>query len=136
MTTTNKAVVRRLYDEVLNNDRPEVADEIADPAFTIHGGVPGRPTGPDALRAVGRMLRAGFPDLHFTLDDVVAENDRVAVRWTMTGTHAGQYLGTPPTGRRIELHAIVIFRLAKGRLAELWPQVDDTGLERQLAGAR
>ncbi|WP_020574678.1 ester cyclase [Actinopolymorpha alba] len=132
MTISNRSVVRRFYDEVLNHDKPEVADEIVAPDFVVHGGLPNQATGPEALKATGRMLRSGFADLRFTIDDLVAEGDRVAVRWTMEATHTGDYFGIPATGRSIDLHAIVIFRVVNGQLTELWPLVDHPSLRRQL----
>lgn len=132
MTEQTKTVVRRLYDEVLNANLADVADEIATDDFVIRG-APNPATGPEALRATGQMLHAGFADLHFTIEDMVAEDDRVAVRWTMKGTHTGDYFGMPATGRSTEIRAIVIFRLVGDRLAELWPLIDIYGLRQQLA---
>jgi len=131
MSEQAKDVVRRLYDEVLNAHRPDVADEIATPDFVIRG-APNDAIGPEALKATERMLRGGFADLHFTIDDMVAEADRVAVRWTMRGTNTGDYFGMPATGRSTEIRAIVIFRLVGDRLAELWPLIDIYGLRQQL----
>lgn len=136
MTEENKAVVRRFYEQVLNQNRPEVAREIVAADFVVHGGVPGgAPSGPRALAGIGERLRAGFDNSTFEIDDLVAEGDRVAVRWTMRGTHTGEYFGIPPTGAGVALHAIVIFRVVEGRLAELWPLIDHPGLRRQIEAA-
>lgn len=135
MTEENKAVVRRCYEQVLNLNRPEVAQEIVASDFVVHGGPPGTPSGPRALTGIGERLRAGFDGSTFEIDDLVAEGDRVAVRWTMRGTHTGEYFGIPPTGARVALHAIVIFRVVDGQLAELWPLIDHPGLRRQIEAA-
>jgi steroid delta-isomerase-like uncharacterized protein len=134
MSDRTKNVVRRLYDELLNGNRLDVADQIATEDFAIHF-APNPATGPEALKATARMLHSGFPDLHFSIDDLVAEGDRVAVRWTMTGTHTGTYFGIPASGRSVELRAIVIFRLVDDRLAELWPLIDIYGLRQQIGAA-
>jgi predicted ester cyclase len=134
-SSSPRAIVERLYDEVFNHDRPEVADEIVAPDFVVHGGTPNTATGPEAIKATARLLRSGFADLRFTVDDLVAENDRVAVRWTMRGTHTGEFAGIPATGTAAELHAIVIGRVAGGQLTDLWPLIDHAGLRTQLAAA-
>jgi steroid delta-isomerase-like uncharacterized protein len=136
MIEKNKAVVRRFYDAVLNQGRAEVAEEIVAPDFSVHGGMPGTPAaGPSVLTTISQRLRAGFADTTFDIDDLIAEGDRVAVRWTMRGKHTGEYFGIAPTGAAIELHAIVVFRVVDGRLAELWPLVDHADLRRQIDAA-
>jgi steroid delta-isomerase-like uncharacterized protein len=130
----NRRVVRRYFDEVLNEGRLEVADELAGPGFVVHATGPvSSPTGPEGLKSIAGSLRARFPDIRFHVDDTVAEGDRVAVRWTFRGTNTGDAPGFPPaTGRPAVVTANVIFRLEDGRLAELWPVIDLLGLVRQL----
>jgi steroid delta-isomerase-like uncharacterized protein len=137
--TSNKAVVQRLYDEVLNQGRLEVVEELATPDYVTHSPSPSAPgpdaslRGPAALEATVVQVRSRFPDVRFAIEDMVAEHDRVAVRWTLRGTNTGDYPGFPPaTGRRVEVGAIVIYRLEGGRLAELWPVIDLLGMVRQL----
>ncbi len=129
-----KDTVTRLYDEVFNAARPEVADQIVAPAFVVHGTPRTDARGPEAIKATERLLRAAFPDLHFTLDDMIAEGDRVAVRWSMRGTHRAEFMGVPATGRQVCLQACVIFRIENGCIAELWPVIDHAGLLQQLHG--
>jgi steroid delta-isomerase-like uncharacterized protein len=129
----NKEVVRRLYEEVFNQNRPEVLDELVAPDFTVNDDVPGRPSGPAALAGTNTALHGGFPDLKFTIDDLVAEGDRVAVRWTMRGTNDGPWGGGTPTGKVIALHANLIFNLRDGKLTDAWPVLDQAGLAKQLA---
>lgn len=123
-TQTTKAVVQRLYDEVLTEGRLDVADELVAPDFVSHDGPATHVTGPESLKLTGRTLWAAFSDLRFDVEDLVAEGDRVAARWTMRGTHSGQFMGLPPTDQAISQQAIVIFRLEGDRLAELWAKLD------------
>jgi predicted ester cyclase len=90
------------------------------PDFLDHDPLPGQPAGADAGPYVVDAMHGAHPDLRFAIDDLVAEGDRVTIRWTLRGTRTGPLLGRPPTGRPVELQAIVIFRLAAGRLAERW----------------
>lgn len=75
---------------------------------------------------------SAFPDLHFTLDDMVAEGDKVAVRWTITGTHKGGFMGIPPTNKEVTSWGIEIYRIAGGKFVELWERFDDFGFMKQL----
>jgi len=88
--------------------------------------------GAAALLATLAPLRAAFPDMAFALEDMMAENDRVAVRWAMTATHQGTFAGTEPTRRRISQNGLVIYRVADGRIAESWALVDVYGLMLQI----
>jgi steroid delta-isomerase-like uncharacterized protein len=85
-----------------------------------------------AYAALTDRLRVAFPDMQFTLQDVVASDDRVAVRWTMEATHGGPLVGIPPTGKRVQQRANVIYRCDDGKLAEIWAQMDQMGMLRQL----
>jgi predicted ester cyclase len=82
--------------------------------------------------AFGMMFYQGFPDVYHTLDDVIVEGDRAAVRFTLRGTHTGAFMGVPPTGRRIEVTAIAIQHFVDGKIARLWGQFDQVGLMQQL----
>jgi steroid delta-isomerase-like uncharacterized protein len=128
----NKALVRRVYDEVLNGRRLDLADALVAPDFVDRFGRNPDLRGPETLKAVARPLFEGFPDLHFQVEDVLAEGDRVALRWTMTGTNTAPFRGFPPTGQTVRVAAIVLYRVRDGRLAEFWPMVDLLGLLTQL----
>ena len=80
------------------------------------------------------MLRAAFPDLRLTVEEMVAEGDRVSVRFTARGTHQGEFSGVPPTGSRVAWEVISIVRVAVGKIAERWSQSDVEGLRQQLHG--
>ncbi|GAA0388497.1 ester cyclase [Microbispora corallina] len=122
-----KDVIKRFYDEVLNGDDLDVADEIITPGFSPRGA---GPAGPEALKQIARYLRSAMPDLHFDIEDMIAEGDRVATRWTLRGTHEGDFFGFPPTGRPVEVRACVVFRMEDGKVAEIWPVVDASSLQR------
>jgi len=140
-TTTRRATLERLVGEVVNRDRPEVADEIIAPDFVVHpaGFVPDSPSGPggasrgpEAYRAAARRLKAPCPDFQIHVEDVIEQGDRVAVRWRGVGTHTGAFMGRPPSGRRIVVHGMVVYRFAGDRVAEMWPMVDRYGALQQM----
>ena len=101
MSETNKALVRRFYDEVMNRGNLDVIDELCTPDVVDHRAQPGLPPGTDGVKHMMAMYRAVFPDLVVTLEDMVAEGDRVVVRWSGRGTHKGNLGGgLPPPARR------------------------------------
>lgn len=128
MHTKNARNIGRLYMECLNEGRLDAADEVIGPTFLMNTG--GK--GPEGFRNLVTTMRAGFPDLHFTLDDVISDGDRVIVRWTMTGTQRGPYMGIAATGKQVTLTAIAIYRMVDGRAVEQWSVVDRLGLLQQL----
>ena len=134
----NKAIVRRMYEEVFNRRNLALADELAAPESITHEDIsheapPGlAASGPDALRQVVRLLTIAFPDHHTTIADLIAEGDKVVVRATFSGTHHGAYLGIPPTGRPCTQQQIHILRITDGKVTEQWAMRDDLGMMRQL----
>lgn len=130
-TTTNIEVCVRAQVELLGGGRLELADELVSPDFVDHE-APQAPTGPDGIRGVAKWLRGAFSDLSYAVDDAFAGGDRVALRCTASGTHDGEFLGHPPTGRRFAVQQIHIMRVADGRIIEHWACRDDVGLMRQL----
>jgi steroid delta-isomerase-like uncharacterized protein len=129
----NKTVVRRIYDELWNERRLEVADElIARGAVNYDTGLTPRPFGPEEMRATVRMVTAAFPDHRHEVEEVVAEGDAVALRCTLTGTHRGPFLGTPPTGCAIAVTEVHLYRLRDGKAVEHRVGRDDLGALRQL----
>ncbi len=136
----NKALVRRYYTEVLDAGNLGLLDQIAAGGYVEHDPLPGQGEGLEGLRQRVEMLRSAFQP-RFTIEDVVAEGDRVVVRWTNRGTHVGEFMGIPPTGRSYSIAGIDVHRVAGGKMAEHWHVVDlfsqmqQLGLLPQPAGA-
>src|SRR5262249_30478115 len=125
--TSNKATFRRMEDAVSTGDAEvisKVTDELVAPDVVIHMPLPMEATGPQAFKQVWAMLLRGLPDLRLTIEDLIAEGDKVVARNTVNGTHLGEYRGLPPTGKTVTYDEIFIFRFAGGRIAEMWGVVD------------
>ncbi len=121
MTERNKAVVRRLVAEVLNGGQLEVIDELYAPALA------------EAAHAWIAPFRASFPNTHMEIIGLIAEDDTVVGRFTCSGTHLGDWLGYPPTGRRFEaIDEVGIYRFRDGRIVESWGIEDNLGRLEQL----
>jgi steroid delta-isomerase-like uncharacterized protein len=119
-TEANKALVRRVFEEIIPAGDVAAMREVTAPDFLDHDPLPGQPPGGAGGEYVVATMHTAHPDLRFDIDDLVAEGDRVAIRWTLHGTNRGPLLGRPPTGRPVRLAAVVVFRIAGGRLAERW----------------
>ena len=131
-TEENKARVQRFYEEVFNRKNTAALDEFIDPQAVDHSAPPGAPGGIAGARQVAGMFLVAFPDVRFTVEDLIAEGDLVVARLTQSGTHQGIFLGIPPTGKRVTVTGIEIFRLAAGKIIEHWNSYDDLGLFQQL----
>ncbi len=127
-TEANKTIIRRRVEEIWNQGDLAIADELIADDYLSNGQTIGR----EGYKQFVAGVRAAFPDLRFTLDDLVAEGDRVAVRYTARGTHSGAFMGIPPTGKQVTFTGIDLFRIAHGRMAEEWLMFDQLGLLRQL----
>lgn len=134
MSEQNRAVLDRLNEEVLRAGNVDALDELLAPDFVEHDPPPGMPPDRDGFAAFVRILHTAFADQVHTVHDQLTDGDRVIERWTMTATHAGEFLGMPPTGKRVTLPGIDITRLAGGRITEHWSQCDLLGLVGQLGG--
>ena len=129
----NKAVVRRLYDEVANGRNLDVIDEIVSVDSEDHDSFPGMPdTGPEAYRMVFGASLAAFPDFHMEVHDMVAEGDLVAVRMTISGTHEGEFAGMPATGKSFSVSHLETFEVKDGQLTKRWGSPDRATLMEQL----
>jgi predicted ester cyclase len=129
----NKATIRRLIDEVWNQRAFEVLDQlIAADAVISESGIPYPTRGPACLKEGIGAICAGFPDIRISADDIVAEGDRVVVRWSSCGTHQGEYFGIAPTNRQVMANGIAIYRFAGGKVVEEWLNTDMLGVLRQL----
>lgn len=126
-TDENKAVVRRFHDEVFNEGRLSRADELFTRSYVDHGTLPGQPPGLAGATQKWSAYLQAIGDLHLATEDLVAEDDRVAARWSFEGIHRGELLVIPPTGLSFHLGGISIYRLADGKIAEYWEQLDKLG---------
>jgi steroid delta-isomerase-like uncharacterized protein len=128
----NKAIVRRVYEEVINKGNLNVADETLTSDYVYRS--PGSPEfrGPDGFKQLITMYRTAFPDLHLDVDDLIAEGDTVVSRWTGRGTHQGELMGIPPTGKQVTVTGVVISRFSGGKAAEDWELIDTLGMLQQL----
>ncbi|MGQ4416105.1 ester cyclase [Streptomyces sp. SAS_269] len=134
-SSSSTAAFSRLHDAVRTGDAELVArtiDEVVEPGLIFHAPVPTGVTGVQALKEVWTVLLRAFPDLRVEIEDVIAEGDKVVYRNTVTGTHLGEYRGLAPTGRSVRYGEIFVFRLAGGRIAEIWGVVDVLSQLRQL----
>jgi predicted ester cyclase len=131
-TETNRSVVRRYYEEVLNGGNVGLLDELAVFDYDEHSPFPGQPNGLEGLKArVGAILAAFRPV--FTLHEVICEDDTAVVYWTNSGTHQGDFMGIPPTGRTVSISGVDVHRLRGGRLAEHWHVIEELQMLQQLA---
>ena len=131
----NKDVVRRMVDECVNTHHADLLDRFVAADVRVHPGTPGTAPdteGLDGVRKSFHRFRTTFPDLHVTLDDVLAEGDRVAARWTGSGTHSGELAGIAPTGTTVTWGGTDVYRIADGKVAEWWRNDDMLWLLHQL----
>jgi len=133
MSAENKALVRRCFKEIWSKGNVDLIDQLVAANYTNHdpaGPMPGN--GRDGLKQHVTAYRTAFPDLTFTVDDIVAEDNKVTARWTARGTHSGTLLGIAPTGKEITTEGISVLRVANGKIAENWVNWDALGLMQQL----
>ena len=132
MSAQNKALVRRYVEEVLNNRNLTLIDELFAPTFIDHDSSMPEAKGPAGVRRLVAIVHASFPDLHFTIEDIVAEGDKVVYRYTVRGTHQNAFMGIAATGKQISFTGIHIYRVGNGKLQEEWENWDTLGVMRQL----
>jgi steroid delta-isomerase-like uncharacterized protein len=132
-TEQNKALYRQFVEEVFNRGNTSAIDELVAPDFVEHEELPpGVPSGREGVKQLSIMLRSAFPDLKATIDDILAEGDKVAARMTWRGTHKGEFMGIPPTGKSVSVGVIDVVRFTGDKFVEHWGLMDDTSLMRQL----
>jgi steroid delta-isomerase-like uncharacterized protein len=130
-TETNKQLVQRYFDEVHTARRYELVDELVAPDYKEHNPLPGQRDGRDGMRDRDRTLHESL-DVRFEVEDLIAEGDKVVARWRNRGTHVGEFLGMPATGKSFSIEGINIYRVRDGRLVEGWDVVDVFGQLLQL----
>jgi steroid delta-isomerase-like uncharacterized protein len=130
---SNKALSRRLLEEAFNAGNTNVVDELAAADFVNHDSALPEPTvGPDAAKTSIQGYRAAFPDLRITIEDQIADGDRVVTRWSAKGTQEGDLMGVAATGKQATVTGITIDRIVDGRIAESWTNWDTLGMLQQL----
>jgi steroid delta-isomerase-like uncharacterized protein len=124
----NELLLRRFYDETVNQRRLDMVDEIVAPDFLYHAAADPEPfRGPEGFRRFFERAFATFPDLRVTVEDVVAAPDKIAARVTLVGTHLGEFQGIPPSGNQVSMNEIVLGHLEDGKFTEVWQQFDSVG---------
>jgi len=131
VSEANKEIVRRFFEEGGNKRNLAVFDEIVVEDFKDHAPMP-HPPGRQGLKQMLGGFQAALPDMRITVEDLVAEGDRVVARLTVGGTHKGPLMGVPATGKRLSWTAIHLFRIQGGRIVERWAEADVAGMLRQL----
>ena len=127
----NKTIVRR-YQEIYNsNDLDRLTEVVSEDVLTPNI-MPGIPQGLEGAKVAHRLMLAGFPDYQTVIEDMLAEGEKVAARIRMTGTHTGEFMGIPATGKRVKFTGIYIARIANGKIVEHWGEEDSVSLLQQL----
>jgi steroid delta-isomerase-like uncharacterized protein len=129
---TNKALIRRIVEEIQNGGNLALIDELLAPNFVNHTPAPRLPSAREGIKQLLRMFRTAFPDGSMTIEDMIAEGEKVVTRKTYRGTHQGEFLSIPPTGRHVSLGLIDIMRIVDGKVVEHWNVGDDLGMLQQL----
>ncbi len=133
MSPDNRAIVRRLYEEAWNKRKFEVVKQLISPSHALQApNLSGSSIGPEAYKGQISRLLAGFPDLRFTVEDTVAEKDKVVACWTLSGTHKGDYMGVPPTNKKVSVDGMTIHHLAGGKIMDSYTNWDALGMMQQL----
>jgi predicted ester cyclase len=129
MSEENKALLRRVYDEVMSGGNLDLLDEVIAPNMVDHES---GNNGPEGVKEMMSMFRTAFPDLKVTVDDLLADGDKVIARATFSGTHKGEFMGIAGTGKRVDMPMIDIVRIENGKFAEHWGISDNMAMMQQL----
>jgi len=131
-TDENKAIVRRFIEQVLNGGDVAAADQYMTAQPLEHDPWPGQPPTLEGWKQGLTALRTALPDYRFTIEDLIAEGDKIVVRGTSRGTHKGEFMGIAPTGKQFVMTELHIVRIADGKIVEHWGNHDDLGMLQQL----
>ena len=135
MSAGNKALIRRLYEEVWNKRKFEVIKELISPSHALQApNVAGSmaAVGPEAYKRQLVLFLDGYPDLHWSIEDLIAEEDKVVACWTVTGTHKGDFMGIPATNKKVSVDGMTIHHIAKGKIIDSYSNWDALGMMQQL----
>jgi|SRR5215831_6608432 len=128
----NKSVVRRFSNEFKNKANHAIVDELMTPGFQHHFKDPRLPKGREGMKLLGRSVVMAFPDVHANIQDLIAEGDKVVERTEAGGTHKGEFNGVPATGRPVRWSELHVYRFEKGKIAELWSEIDFLAIMAQI----
>ena len=132
----NLAVMRRYFNEAWNQQRIDLLDELVAPDYVNHLSPPETPRGPAGLKPIFAAVWATFPDVQFSMDEMLVAGDKVITRWSMRATHRGDFLGVPASGKTVTNYGISIDRVVDGKIVEHWRASDDLNLLQQLGTVR
>ena len=134
MSDENKAKARRLFEEGFSQGNTDVVDEVLDPNFVCYdpNSESGEVRGSETIKAEIEYFRNAVADLTYTIEDQIEEDDKVVTRYTVSGTHQGEFFGVPPTGKRISMTGVSIDRFEGGKMVEEWPEYDLLGVMQQI----
>ena len=135
MAEDNKTILRRVVNEIINRGNLALADTLISPGYVYHGPGGLEVRGPEGFKQLVNMYRSAFPDLNMTIDDLIAEGDKIAWRWTARGTHKGDLTGIAPTGRTVTVTGILVTRFSSGKVTEDFESFDEVSMLRQLGVA-
>ncbi len=128
----NKALIQQVVEEASNKGNLSVIDEILSPDYVNHSLPPGVPNDREGYKQMVKMNHTAFSDFHITIEDVIAEGDKVVLRFNWSGTHKEEFQGISSTGKHIIVNAITIYRIEGGKVVEQWAQMDSMGMMQQL----
>ena len=131
MSEANKALVRRFYDEVSNQGRIEVIDQICTPDFITHSPPSGTAPNPEGMKQMVGIVRSAFPDWNITVEEMISEGNTVVARITIRGTHTGDFLGIPATGKAFAVKGMDLLHVVDGRATEVWHYEEEGALWQQ-----
>ena len=132
MSEENKAIFRRFVEEWFNQGDLDAFNELVSPDFVNHSAPPGVPPTREGWKQLATMFKAAFPDMHLHIEDEITEGDRITIRFTGHGTHRGELMGIPVTGKEVNFAGINIARIAGGKIMERWEEFDMMGMMQQL----
>jgi steroid delta-isomerase-like uncharacterized protein len=133
MSEENKALARRVADDIVNPANVDAVDEIYAPDYVLHDpSMPEDVHGVEGIREFYETAFNAFPDTELSIEELIAEGDKVVMRWTSRGTHQGEFVGLPPSGKRVEVAGVTISRIEGGKIVEDWELTDALGMMQQL----
>ena len=132
MSEQNKAINRRIMEEVFGKGNVDLVDELVAQDVVDHNPMPGQAPGREGLKEMATMIRSAFPDLKVTVEDQIAEGDLAVDRFVITGTQQAEFMGIPAAGKRINVTGILIHRIQNGKVVEHWEEFDVMGMMQQL----